>query len=73
MALASHDCRSATHTSHDLTFSLSLSSQRETEPVWIGWIQFDVLQGNAHSLKEKRNAIRPLIADLRLRTECAIA
>lgn len=37
----------------------------------IGWIEFDVLQGDVHSLKKKRSAIRPFIADLSRRTECA--
>lgn len=41
--------------------------------VWIGWIEFDLLLGDVHSLKEKRSIIRPLIADLSRRTEAAAA
>jgi len=41
--------------------------------MWIGWIEFDVLLGDVHSLKEKRSVIRPLIADLSRRTEAAVA
>ncbi|MFF3026236.1 DUF503 family protein [Microbacterium sp. NPDC057944] len=41
--------------------------------MWIGWIEFDNLQGDVRSLKKKRGAIPPLIADLRRRTESAIA
>src|SRR5215207_3603118 len=41
--------------------------------VWIGWIEFDVLLGEVHSLKEKRSILRPLIADLSRRTEVAAA
>lgn len=33
--------------------------------MWIGWIEFDVLLGDVHSLKAKRSAVRPVIADLR--------
>jgi uncharacterized protein YlxP (DUF503 family) len=32
--------------------------------VWIGWLEFDLLLGDVHSLKQKRSAIRPLIAEL---------
>lgn len=41
--------------------------------MWIGWIEFDVLLGDVHSLKEKRSILRPLIADLSRRTEAAAA
>ncbi|WP_102193805.1 DUF503 domain-containing protein [Microbacterium aurantiacum] len=41
--------------------------------MWIGWVEFDVLLGDVHSLKEKRGIIRPLIADLSRRTEAAVA
>ena len=41
--------------------------------MWIGWIEFDMLLGDVHSLKEKRSVIRPLIADLSRRTEVAVA
>ncbi|MFW0790242.1 DUF503 domain-containing protein [Gordonia sp. CPCC 205333] len=33
--------------------------------MWIGWIEFDVLLGDVHSLKEKRSAIRPIIAEIK--------
>ena len=41
--------------------------------MWIGWIEFDVLLGDVHTLKEKRSILRPLIADLSRRTEAAAA
>lgn len=41
--------------------------------MWIGWIEFDLLLGDIRSLKEKRSVLRPLIAELRRRTEAAAA
>ena len=41
--------------------------------MWIGWIEFDILLGDVHSLKQKRSILRPLIADLSRRTEAAVA
>jgi len=41
--------------------------------MWIGWIEFDLLLGDVHSLKEKRGLLRPLLADLSRRTEVAAA
>lgn len=41
--------------------------------MWIGWIEFDLLLGDVHSLKQKRSILRPLIADLARRTEVAAA
>jgi uncharacterized protein YlxP (DUF503 family) len=35
--------------------------------VWIGWLEFDLLLGDVHSLKQKRSAIRPVIAELQRR------
>jgi uncharacterized protein len=32
--------------------------------MWIGWIEFDLLLGDVHSLKEKRAYVRPLVAEL---------
>ena len=32
--------------------------------MWIGWLEFDVLLGDVHSLKEKRGLVRPLVAAL---------
>ena len=34
-------------------------------PVWIGWIEFDILLGDIGSLKQKRSGVRPLVAELR--------
>jgi len=33
--------------------------------MWIGWLEFDVLLGDVHSLKSKRSVIRPVVAELR--------
>jgi uncharacterized protein len=35
--------------------------------VWIGWLEFDLLLGDVHSLKQKRSVIRPVIAELQRR------
>jgi uncharacterized protein len=35
--------------------------------MWIGWIEFDLLLGDVHSLKEKRALVRPLVAELQRR------
>lgn len=35
--------------------------------MWIGWLEFDLLLGDVHSLKEKRSVVRPVIAELRRR------
>ena len=32
--------------------------------MWIGWLEFDLLLGDVHSLKEKRSVVRPLVAEL---------
>jgi uncharacterized protein YlxP (DUF503 family) len=32
--------------------------------MWIGWLEFDLLLGDVRSLKQKRSAIRPLVAEL---------
>jgi hypothetical protein len=32
--------------------------------VWIGWIEFDLLLGDVHSLKGKRSMVRPIVAEL---------
>ncbi|MBT0568657.1 DUF503 domain-containing protein [Williamsia sp. CHRR-6] len=32
--------------------------------MWIGWIEFDFLLGDVHSLKEKRSVVRPIVAEL---------
>ncbi|WP_438853777.1 DUF503 domain-containing protein [Agromyces sp. M3QZ16-3] len=41
--------------------------------MWIGWIEFDLLLGDVHSLKEKRAVVRPILADLRRATEASVA
>lgn len=41
--------------------------------VWIGWIEFDLLLGDVHSLKEKRAVLRPVVAELRRVTESSVA
>jgi uncharacterized protein YlxP (DUF503 family) len=46
---------------------------RKVVAMWIGWIEFDLLLGDVHSLKEKRRIIRPLLAGLSRRTEAAAA
>lgn len=33
--------------------------------MWIGWIEFDLLMGDVHSLKQKRSLVRPVVAELR--------
>ncbi|MCV7203192.1 hypothetical protein B7435_04530 [Mycolicibacterium peregrinum] len=32
--------------------------------MWIGWLEFDLLLGDVHSLKQKRSVIRTVIAEL---------
>ncbi|MEO6792898.1 MAG: DUF503 family protein [Mycobacterium sp.] len=32
--------------------------------MWIGWLQFDLLLGDVHSLKQKRSVVRPIVAEL---------
>ena len=32
--------------------------------MWIGWLEFDLLLGDVHSLKQKRSVIRPAVAEL---------
>lgn len=41
--------------------------------MWIGWIEFDVLLGDVHSLKEKRAVVRPIVAELKRKFEVAAA
>jgi uncharacterized protein YlxP (DUF503 family) len=33
--------------------------------MWIGALEFDLLLGDVHSLKEKRSLVRPLIAEVK--------
>ncbi len=39
----------------------------------MGWVEFDVLLDDVHSLKAKRSLIRPLVADLRRRFDVSAA
>jgi hypothetical protein len=41
--------------------------------MWIGWIEFDLLLGDVHSLKEKRSIVRPLVAELRRRFQLSVS
>ena len=41
--------------------------------MWIGWLEFDILLGDVRSLKQKRSAIRPLIAELSRRFSVSAA
>jgi uncharacterized protein YlxP (DUF503 family) len=41
--------------------------------MWVGWIEFDILLGPVHSLKEKRSVVRPLLAELRRRFDVSVA
>ncbi len=41
--------------------------------MWIGWVCFDLLLGDIHSLKAKRSVVRPLIAQIRRRYDVTVA
>lgn len=41
--------------------------------MWIGWLEFDLLLGDVHSLKEKRSVVRPVLAELRRRCAVTVA
>ncbi|MQA64139.1 MAG: DUF503 family protein [Actinophytocola sp.] len=41
--------------------------------MYVGALELDVLLGDVHSLKQKRSAVRPVIAELRRRFEVAVA
>lgn len=41
--------------------------------MWVGWIEFDILLGDVHSLKGKRSVVRPLLAELRRRFDVSVA
>ncbi|MGP9504303.1 DUF503 domain-containing protein [Specibacter sp. AOP5-B1-6] len=41
--------------------------------MWIGWIEFDLLLGDVHSLKEKRSVLRPLVAEIRKHFDVSVA
>jgi uncharacterized protein YlxP (DUF503 family) len=41
--------------------------------MYVGAVEFDVLFGDVHSLKQKRSIVRPVVAELRRRFEVAVA
>ncbi len=41
--------------------------------MWIGWIEFDLLLGDIHSLKGKRGVVRPIVAEVCRRFGVAVA
>lgn len=41
--------------------------------MWIGWLEFDLLLGDVHSLKQKRSVVRPIIAELQRRFNVSAA
>jgi uncharacterized protein len=41
--------------------------------LYVGALELDVLLGDVHSLKQKRSAVRPIIAELRLRFQVSVA
>lgn len=41
--------------------------------MWIGWLEFDLLLGDVHSLKQKRSAVRPIVAELQRRFNVSAA
>ena len=41
--------------------------------MWIGWLEFDLLLGDIHSLKQKRSAIRPVISELQRKLSVSAA
>lgn len=41
--------------------------------MYVGALELDVLLGDVHSLKQKRSAVKPVIAELRRRFEVSVA
>src|SRR3954452_25432704 len=41
--------------------------------MYVGTVEFDLLLGDVHSLKEKRSVVRPIIADLRRHYDVSVA
>jgi uncharacterized protein len=41
--------------------------------LYVGALELDVLLGDVHSLKQKRSAVKPVIAELRRRFEVSVA
>ncbi len=48
------------------------SNRCENSGMWIGWIEFDVLLGDVHTLKEKRSIVRPVLAELKRRFDVSV-
>ncbi|OBH29956.1 hypothetical protein A5693_18815 [Mycobacterium sp. E1319] len=48
-------------------------AHRLTGGMWIGWLEFDLLLGDVHSLKQKRSVVRPVVAELRRKFSVAAA
>lgn len=38
-----------------------------TGAMWIGWLEFDILLGDVHLLKQKRPVVRPIVGELQRR------
>jgi uncharacterized protein YlxP (DUF503 family) len=41
--------------------------------MWIGWLEFDLLLGDVHSLKQKRSLVRPIVTELQRRFSVSAA
>lgn len=41
--------------------------------MYIGTIEFDILLGDVHTLKEKRSVLRPIVAEIRRRFDVSVA
>ncbi|MFM9034003.1 MAG: DUF503 domain-containing protein [Mycobacterium sp.] len=41
--------------------------------MWIGWLEFDILLGDIHSLKQKRSVVRPIVSELQRRFSVSAA
>jgi uncharacterized protein YlxP (DUF503 family) len=41
--------------------------------VWVGFVEFDLLLGDVHSLKGKRSLVRPMVAEVRRRFDVSVA
>jgi uncharacterized protein len=48
-------------------------TQRKVIVLYVGALELDVLLGDVRSLKQKRSAVRPVIAELRRRFEVSVA
>ena len=41
--------------------------------MFVGTVEFDLLLGDVHSLKEKRSVVRPIVSELRRQFDVAVA